>query len=70
MVPAGEDPDLFLCDLVNEPVFLIYSARPATLHFMLQWFGLANSSERITMDFLYQANNPERLIAILLNPPR
>jgi hypothetical protein len=70
MKSAGQDSDFLLLYLVYESVFLIYSARPATLQFVLERLRLADPSERIPVNFLYQTNNAWRLVAILLNPPR
>ena len=69
MKSASENSDLILCDLIDEPVFLIYSTRPTTFQYMLQRFGLADSSKGIALNIFYEINNAQSLVAILLNPP-
>ena len=55
--------------LINKPVFIVDSFRPATGQIMLEWFWFADASEGIILRFLDQANESHRFLAILLHPP-
>ena len=69
MIAAGQNPNFICCDLIDEPVLLIYSARPATSQLALQRLGLTYALEGITLHVFDQADNPQCLLAILLDPP-
>jgi len=56
MISASENPDLIFGNLINEPMFLIYSARPATFEFMFEGLWFANPLDWIVHYFLYQIN--------------
>jgi prevent-host-death family protein len=51
VITAGEDADSTVSDPVHEAMFLIDAPRPGTTQFALQRFGLADSGERLTLDF-------------------
>lgn len=65
MVPASENPDLLLSDLIDKPMFLIYSPRPTTLEFVFEWLRLADSFERVTLHVVYEINDSYCLVAVL-----
>ncbi|MDT4898008.1 MAG: hypothetical protein QOH25_3085 [Acidobacteriota bacterium] len=69
MVTTRQNPDFICCDLVDKPVLLIYSSRPAACKFMLERFGLPNAFKWLTLDIFYQLNNPQSFLTILLDPP-
>ena len=69
MIPAGQDSNFVLYDLINKPVFLIYSPRPAALQFMLQRLWLPDAFKRIALDIFNQIDDSKRLLAILFDPP-
>ena len=49
VIPAREDSDFVLNNLVNKTVLLIYPAGPTAFKFMLQWLRLSDSTEGITL---------------------
>lgn len=57
MVAAGEDSDFFVGYLIDDPVFLIYAARPTAFEFVFERFGFADAGERLAPDFFYQADD-------------
>src|SRR5271156_6573760 len=69
VVAAGKDADLIRQDLIYQPVFLTDPPRPAPREFMLQWLRLAQARKRFPLDLANEADDPERLGAILPNPP-
>jgi hypothetical protein len=48
---------------------LIDAPRPGTTQFALQRFGLADSGERLTLDFPNRTDDPQCLCAVVLDPP-
>src|SRR3989454_2416137 len=66
MIPASENPNLTLGDFIYKSVFSIDSTRPTTFEFVLERFGLADSSERIALNISNQINHAQSLVAILL----
>ena len=70
VVPASQNPDLFLLHLVDKAVLLIYTSRPAATQFAFQRLRLAQSRQRSSLRLPNQANNAKRLRAIPLHPPR
>ena len=69
MIAAGQNPDFICCDLIDEPMLLVYSARPAARQVALQRFGFPYALEGITLHIFDQADNPQRFLSILLDPP-
>jgi hypothetical protein len=71
MVTAGEDADsaAFINYLVNEPVFLVYAARPATGELMLERLGLSRSFEWSALDFANESKDAKRHLTVGFHPP-
>jgi len=69
MVAAGEDADVGVGDLVDETMLVVDAFGSAAGEFVLERFGLADAAERIGGGFLDEAENSQRLFAILLDPP-
>ena|GEM_PF-2050921 len=69
MKTALQDFNLLLRNLIDEPMNVIDSARPASLQVMFERLRLTNSAKWVPLNF---ANNPydsQRLGAVMLNPP-
>src|SRR6266550_5930365 len=62
VIPAREDSDFRLRNLVNKTMFLIYPAGPAALEFMLQWLGLADSSKWVALSHLIRLTTRNALL--------
>jgi hypothetical protein len=52
VVTACEDADFIFFDLLDQPVFLVDAAGPASGKLVLERFGLAGAGERVTLDSL------------------
>lgn len=59
--PVGKHP-------IDNAMFLANSPGPAAGEVMPEWFGLANSLERIGKNCRHQVENPQRGLAVCLNP--
>ena len=70
MVAAREDSDFVFEDLIDEAMFVVDSLGPTTGQFVFEWFGLADPAERVRLCFDDQADDSQRLLAVLLDPPR
>lgn len=60
MVAASENPDFITRDLIDEPVLLIYPARPAACEVALERLRLPDAFEGIALHIFYQIDNPQR----------
>jgi len=69
VVPASQDSDLVRQDLIDQPVFLVDASGPAPGEFVLEWLRLAQTGKWVPLHLADEANNAERLGAILLDPP-
>jgi hypothetical protein len=61
LYPVGKYP-------IDDTMFLVNSAAPATGEIMPQRFGFANSPEWVGEYRLHQVKNPKRGFAVCLNP--
>ena len=69
MVTASENPDLIRLDLVDEPMLLVNSPRPAASQLVLQRLGLAFALEWVSLDVLNEFENAKRFLPVVLDPP-
>jgi len=63
-----EDLHFFVVGPVHEAVLVIDAARPVAGKIALQGLRLANPGERVTLDFGYEASDPDRLLPIRAQP--
>ena len=56
MIATRKDTDFVFGNLINQPMRLVNSFRPATRQFMFERFWFANAAKWIVLRFLYQAN--------------
>jgi hypothetical protein len=68
-IAAGQNAYLILEHLINEPMLIIDSFRPATGKFVFEWFRLSNSAEWIIFRFLSESQDAQGLLSIVLDPP-
>lgn len=69
MLAAGKNADLVGEYLIDEPVFLVNAARPASRKFVSQRLWLAKPRKRLSLHLPHKADDAEGLRAILFNPP-
>jgi len=53
MITTGEDSDFFFYYLINEAMFLIDAARPASFEFVFERLWLARASEGFSLNLFY-----------------
>src|ERR1035438_2156492 len=64
VIPAGEDSNLVLLHLVDEPVFPINPPGPASFEFMPQGLRFSGPAERLPLNIPDQANRSEDCSAL------
>jgi len=69
MIPARQHPYFVLAHLINESMFFVDPLRPATRELMFERLRFADAAERIACRLLDEANDSQRFLTILLNPP-
>ncbi|ANV85257.1 hypothetical protein AWQ21_13270 [Picosynechococcus sp. PCC 7003] len=65
---TGKDSDFVVEDFVNKAVFLVNATRPTTCKFMFEGFGLACTSERISLNFLDKLDDFAGFLTIFIDP--
>ncbi len=69
MISAGQNPDLIVLYIIDQPMLVIDAPGPATGQFMLERLRLAGAGKGGALHLLDQLDQTQRFLAILLDPP-
>src|SRR5688500_7666265 len=70
MIATRANTNLVVQHLIDQSMFVVNALRPAAGEIPFEWFWLSHASKRIIGSFLNEADDSQRFLSIVLNPPR